>query len=562
MKAAPNSARFEHEAAERGPSWVGAVLRSTVPRGRILGIDYDPAFPWDRVVRVTAADIFGRPSILPEDESQPVLASREVQYVGQPVLLLAAPDGDLLEAALKAVEVRYQPWMPVLDLEESIEAKLRIRGTGNVIRSDSMGVEREIGRDAKVVESDFTFASNEEPISCRRGASATPLPDGGVRISLSILEAEFVRGSVAAVLGLSEERIEIEAIAAGVYEQCIERECLLASHAAALALAAGREVRLVPRHFMGVAARHSGQVTIKSLLTEAGDVTDTNIDVTLDGGAYSARSDAVLDRIFDRVISSYDLGHLVVNVRVMATNTPPKSIIGNSGAAQLAAAIERHVDRVANEVGVDAIAYRRQRLVSKGDSAAVVDYAVEHSSFRSRTTEMVERPGVRVAVGLAAGFGGSKAGRSPVSAARVSACDVVEIELDLVTFETRVLSVEAFRAGRGLRHADVKSGIERAAARVLGHGAKPVDAMCPPGLSVLPYRGMPTTAPAPRITVREVPLTQSGGDEAATVSSIDAVEPAILSAVEQALGVPLDFLPLTPEALATAWATHRDGDGA
>ena len=37
----------------------GVTVRSTVPRGRLLRIDFDPAFPWDDYVVVTAEDIPG-----------------------------------------------------------------------------------------------------------------------------------------------------------------------------------------------------------------------------------------------------------------------------------------------------------------------------------------------------------------------------------------------------------------------------------------------------------------------------------------------------------------------
>ena len=49
----------------------GVTVRSTVPRGRILGIDFDPAIPWDEFTIVTAADVPGknRVALIPRNRS-------------------------------------------------------------------------------------------------------------------------------------------------------------------------------------------------------------------------------------------------------------------------------------------------------------------------------------------------------------------------------------------------------------------------------------------------------------------------------------------------------------
>src|SRR6187200_91827 len=41
-------------------AWFGATIRSTDAHARLLAIELDPAFPWDRVAVVTADDIPGK----------------------------------------------------------------------------------------------------------------------------------------------------------------------------------------------------------------------------------------------------------------------------------------------------------------------------------------------------------------------------------------------------------------------------------------------------------------------------------------------------------------------
>src|SRR5450756_872661 len=44
--------------------WFGATVRSTIPRGRIVSISFDPSIPWEQFTIVTAADIPGENTIV------------------------------------------------------------------------------------------------------------------------------------------------------------------------------------------------------------------------------------------------------------------------------------------------------------------------------------------------------------------------------------------------------------------------------------------------------------------------------------------------------------------
>jgi len=76
-------------------AWYGKAIRSTVPRGRIRSITFDPLFDSERVVVVTADDIPGDNVVHLIRDDQPILATRggEVRHREEPILLLAAPIG-------------------------------------------------------------------------------------------------------------------------------------------------------------------------------------------------------------------------------------------------------------------------------------------------------------------------------------------------------------------------------------------------------------------------------------------------------------------------------------
>src|SRR5215510_8334094 len=98
----------------------GRVLRSTLPHARILRLDVTraSALPGVRAV-ITAADVPDvRYGAAVKDET--AFAKDKVRYVGQPVAAVAASTPEAAEAALAAIDVRYDPLPAVFDPEEAM----------------------------------------------------------------------------------------------------------------------------------------------------------------------------------------------------------------------------------------------------------------------------------------------------------------------------------------------------------------------------------------------------------------------------------------------------------
>src|ERR1700720_3414511 len=72
--------------------WFGATVRSTIPRGRITSINFDPSIPWEEFPIVAAADIPGANTIARPPKDHPCLAVTHVNHAEEPILLLAHPN--------------------------------------------------------------------------------------------------------------------------------------------------------------------------------------------------------------------------------------------------------------------------------------------------------------------------------------------------------------------------------------------------------------------------------------------------------------------------------------
>ena len=144
---------------------------------------------------------------------------------------------------------------------------------------------------------------------------------------------------------------------------------IIAGHAALLALKSGRPVKLVYDRLEDMAAttkRHPSIVRHRTGVTRDGRITAMEIDVLLDGGAYCTLSPVVLSRGCLHATGPYRCDNVRVHGRVVMTNTPPCGAFRGFGAPQTVFAIEAHMDRVAEALGLDPVRPPREKRLRPG----------------------------------------------------------------------------------------------------------------------------------------------------------------------------------------------------
>jgi xanthine dehydrogenase molybdopterin-binding subunit B len=99
--------------------WYGATVRSTIARGRITSIAFDPSIDWSQFTIVTAADIPGENTIVHLTKDHPCLAAEFINHPAEPILLLAHPDKTVLHAAVAASPHHYEEFPGVFTIEDS-----------------------------------------------------------------------------------------------------------------------------------------------------------------------------------------------------------------------------------------------------------------------------------------------------------------------------------------------------------------------------------------------------------------------------------------------------------
>ena len=112
----------------------GVTLRSTIARGVIKNIHFDPAFDWGPVTVVSAKDIPGQNYVYLLEVDQPLLAEHQIRHAQEPILVIGHTDRAKAYEALAHIHVEYDEWDPVATMEESLDAKRLLYAADNVFK--------------------------------------------------------------------------------------------------------------------------------------------------------------------------------------------------------------------------------------------------------------------------------------------------------------------------------------------------------------------------------------------------------------------------------------------
>jgi len=437
----------------------GVTVRSSVPRGRIRNIHFESGIAWSEFTIVTAKDIPGKNCIALLIEDQPCLADEFVNHPEEAVVLLAHPDKYLLEEARRAVRIDTEPLPAIFTIEDSLARKQVIWGEDNIFKSflvEKGNVDTAWTAADFVVEGEYETGAQEQLYIEPQGmiAQASPggadsAPTGSAGISAgsfspagsspgtvtvwgSLQCPYYVHKALVRLFGLPKDRIRVvQTETGGGFGGKEEYPSMLAGHAALLAWKSGKPVKVIydrAEDMVATTKRHPSRTRHRTAVNRDGKFLAMDIDFTVDGGAYETLSPVVLSRGTIHAAGPYNCPNVRVRSRAVATNMPPHGAFRGFGAPQSVFALERHLDRVAQAVGISPGELRRRNFIHEGQTLAVhqviretvdmahlMDRALQLSGYhakRKRFQQKNPRDAVKRGIGFAAflhgaGFTGS-----------------------------------------------------------------------------------------------------------------------------------------------------------
>ena len=413
----------------------GATVRSSVARGKFQKISFDPNVNWNEFVVVTAKDIPGKNCIALILDDQPCLAAGIVNHAEEPVLLLAHADRHKLRKAVDAVSIEYEPLPSVHSIEESERQSTIIWGNDNTFKSYLVekGNVDDVWREAAhIVEGEYFTGAQEQLYIENNGVIAAFKPDSGITVWGSLQCPYYVHKALMALCGLPEDKVRVVQMeTGGAFGGKEEYPSMIAGHAALLAIKSGKPVKIIYDRMEDMVAttkRHPSRTRHRTAVSKEGTILGGEIEFTIDGGAYATLSSVVLSRGTIHAGGPYFWPSVRIRTKAVATNTPPHGAFRGFGAPQSLFALERHMDRIAQVVGVSPIEIRRRNFLKTGQTTTteqtirenidlhhlldraleLSDYAAKKNRFAVDNKNGKRKKGIGIAAFLhGAGFTGS-----------------------------------------------------------------------------------------------------------------------------------------------------------
>ncbi|HEV7860055.1 MAG TPA: xanthine dehydrogenase family protein molybdopterin-binding subunit [Pyrinomonadaceae bacterium] len=378
----------------------GATVRSAVARGRIRGISFEDGIPWDEFTIVTAKDIPGENCVALILMDQPYLAHEFVNHPEEPVVLLAHADKHLLEEARRRVSLDIEPVPAVFSLDDSLAQKEIIWGEDNVFKSylvEKGNVDEVWANADLIVEGEYRTGAQEQLYIETNGVIAIANPLEGVTVWGSMQCPYYVHKALLKLFGLPEEKIRvIQTETGGGFGGKEEYPSMIGGHAALLAWKSGKPVKIIYDRAEDMAAttkRHPSKTTHRTAVTRDGKLLGMEIDFVVDGGAYATLSAVVLSRGTIHAAGPYACPNVRIKSRAVATNVPPHGAFRGFGAPQSIFALERHMNKVAQELGLSAEEFRRRNFIREGETTAteqVIRENVDMNHLLDRAFELTD----------------------------------------------------------------------------------------------------------------------------------------------------------------------------
>ena len=354
----------------------GKTIRSTVARGQIKSITFDPSFDWSRIVVARHNDIPGANYVALIENDQPLLAESEINHYDEPILLIAAESKAEVSAAARHIRIEYDELPPLLTVEESLAAAEVLYPPDNVFKRFLIGrgdIDEGFMRADLIVEGEYRVPHQEQLYIEPQGMIAVP-GDGTMTVMGSMQCPYYIHKALKQLFKLGDEQaIVIQTTTGGGFGGKEEYPSMIAAHAALLALKARRPVKLIYDRAEDIAAttkRHPAIVRHRTGVTRDGRLTASEIDIVMDGGAYVTLTPVVLSRGAIHALGPYVCDNVRITARAVATNTPPNGAFRGFGAPQVAFAYEMQMERIAAALGMEPLELRRLNMLREGDITA------------------------------------------------------------------------------------------------------------------------------------------------------------------------------------------------
>ena len=362
-----------------------AFVRSAHARAKIRSIDISAAEASPDVVAVYTAETIGaldvelpmlipHPCIASGGKTQRPLARGDVFYAGQCIAMVVAVDRYAAEDACATIEVEYEPLPVELDLEKAIAdaAPLVHDHIPNNIAAHFVQESGDAEAAFAAAEHITTVRvrlerSTAAPMECRAIAARWDGVSGELTVWDSTQATISVRGGLASLFDIDEDRIRVIApnVGGGFGQKIMmfHPDEILVPYAA---MQLDRPVKYIEdrvENFIGASQERAQIHEIALAAKKDGTVLGLRDSFIHDTGAFIPYGIAIAQVASTSIAGPYRIPDIWVEMTLVYTPCVQVTPYRGCGRPQACFAIERALDQLADELGIDRIEIRRRNFI-------------------------------------------------------------------------------------------------------------------------------------------------------------------------------------------------------
>jgi CO/xanthine dehydrogenase Mo-binding subunit len=366
---------------------VAKALRSPNHSARITRLDTSKA---ERLRGVRAVvthtdvplNVYGHLEALGIPADEPLLAEDDVRYRGQPIAAVAAEDAETALEAVDAIEVEYEERTPFFDMRKALDPDASNFhqwglvyphfGPYNHRRVRKGDIGWAFDKADVIVSGVYRPQAIEQCPLETQVAVVVPEPDGRLTIYTCTQAMYFSLGVVAAHLKVPLNRLKLVGGTVGggfggKVDTASDTICAL------LAQKARRPVKwrwTREEELLASSTRAAWHVEIDDALTNDGWILGRRTLTLHDAGAYARFSPYGVTKHAFHHTGAYTIPNLRFDGFVVFTNRSPTSAMRGYGVTSVSMAVELHMTRVADVLGISPWELRLKNANRVGDTTA------------------------------------------------------------------------------------------------------------------------------------------------------------------------------------------------
>jgi len=381
LKHVTGRALYIDDMAEPSGTLHAALVLSPIAHGRLRGLDLGKVRSSQGVVGAfAAADIPGANNTAGPGKHEPLFAADEVQFAGQPLVVVVAHTPDEARAAVEQAVIDIEPVEAILDIATALARESYVQAPSTILRGDP---DAAMAAAPHRLTAEFSVGGQEHFYLEGQIAFAIPGEDGDVVVHSSTQHPTDVQQVCAELLGYDFNRVTaVVRRMGGAFGGKETNATWVAAAAALAAVKTGCPVKLrLPREidFIATGKRHGFHYRYTVGFDGQGRVLALDAVLAADAGWSLDLTPGVVSRALTHVDNAYWLPHVRAVGYACRLHRQSNTAFRGFGGPQGVLIMEDALDRIAHHLGRDAIEVRAANFYADGHDETPYGQKVEEN---------------------------------------------------------------------------------------------------------------------------------------------------------------------------------------